>query len=93
MSPAGEDVLDIALALVSASIRAKIAAELGAPRLAIGAARQVVRLADRLVIALSPAVAATPAEVETARLGDVTTSVDLLALLRPEPDDLREDTR
>jgi len=86
-----ETVIDLALAVVSAAVRAKLAAELGAPRLATHAARQTSALADRLVIALSPAVASTPAEVETERLGDVTGTADLLALLRPEPDDLRRE--
>ena len=75
---------DVALDLLAAAITAKLAAELGAPRLASRAAREASATAARLVIALSPVVAATTSAAEADRLGDVRTTADLCALLRPD---------
>ena len=79
------DPPDPALELVNAAMIAKIAGSLGAPRLAIAAARQARELASVLTISLSPMLAATTVETEDDRLGDVRTTRDLAALLRPEP--------
>jgi len=74
---------NLALALIATGVTAKLAREIGAPRLAIAAARRTRELADRLVISLSPMLASTTADVEDDRLGDVRCTGDLAALLRP----------
>jgi len=82
------DPPDPALELLAAAVTAKIAAELGAPRLAVAAARRTRELADRLVIHLSPLLAATTVEAEYDRLGDVRCTGQLAALLRPAHDEV-----
>lgn len=82
-----ETVVDVTLDLVAAAVRAKLAAELGAPRLAVAAARRTRELADRLVIALSPMLASTSPEAEDDRLGDVRCTGDLARLLHPSHDE------
>jgi hypothetical protein len=74
----------VALDLVGAAITAKVAAEIGAPRLAVLAARRVGDRADALVIALSPVVAATTVATEERALEGVHTTASLARLLRPE---------
>jgi hypothetical protein len=81
---------DPVTALLAAAVTARLAAQLGAPRLATAAARQAAALADQAVIALSAAVAATPAEREDERIADVRTTGDLAALLAPSHDDTEE---
>ena len=79
------DPPDPALDLVSAALVAKLAGTIGAPRLAIAAARKTRELADRLVISLSPMLASTTAETEADRIADVRCTGQLAALLAPEP--------
>ena len=74
----------VALDLVGAAITAKVAAAVGAPRLSARAARRAGDLADALVTALSPDVAATPAEAEERALDGVRTTASLARLLRAE---------
>jgi hypothetical protein len=72
-----------ALDLVGAAVTAKVAAEVGAPRLATAAARRATAIASRLVIALSPDVARVPADVERERLGAARTLEELCAVRWP----------
>jgi hypothetical protein len=85
-SPA-ETAADVALSLISSAVTAKLATEIGAPRLASRAARQASDTAARLVILLSPIVARVPLDVEAEAVADVRATSDLIALLRPEPDE------
>lgn len=70
-----------ALDLVSAALTAKLAAAVGAPRLASRAARQASAVAAQLVISLSPAVARTPEHAEDEAL-DCVRCTGVLAALR-----------
>ena len=81
------DPPDAALDLIAAAITAKVARELGCPRLSIQAARRCTRLASSLTIALSPMLARVTAEAEELVLADVRTTGDLCALLAPQTDD------
>jgi hypothetical protein len=83
----GPDAADQALDLLSAAMVAKLAGTLGAPRLAVKAARRAGELADALVIGLSPSLARVTPAAEALALDGVRTTSDLCALLRPEVDD------
>jgi hypothetical protein len=78
------DPPDPALELLNAAMIAKLAGTLGAPRLAVRAARRAGELADAYVIGLSPALARVTPAVEADVLGDVRCAGDLAALLRPD---------
>jgi hypothetical protein len=82
---------DPALELLNAALIAKLAGTLGAPRLAVRAARRAGQLADALVIASSPAVARTSLAAEALALDGVRSTADLCAVLRPDVDE--EDQR
>jgi hypothetical protein len=70
-----------ALALVRLAITAKTASEVGWPHLATAAARECRRLADQVVIDLSPARAKTTVDVELADVGGTATLGAALAKL------------
>lgn len=84
------DPPDPALELVQAAMIAKLAGTLGAPRLAVRAARRAGELADALVIASSPALARTSMAAEALALDGVRTTADLCAVLRPSPGEVEE---
>jgi hypothetical protein len=77
-----DSALALGLELVAIAVAAKVASDIGCPRLAIDAARQARRIAEQMVIALSPLLAATRPEIEDERLGDVRCSADVAAMLR-----------
>src|SRR5688500_6383652 len=76
---------DPGLDLIAATITARTAARIAAPRLATTPARRAVVLAERFVIELSPSVAGTSTEAEEKALDGVTTTGSLCRLLGPEP--------
>lgn len=79
----GPDLPDAGHDLLNAALIGRMAQRLGAPRLALRAAREARAHADRLAIELSPAIAFTPPGIEADRLADVKTTGDLCALLAP----------
>ncbi|MEO7980336.1 MAG: hypothetical protein ABI807_05540 [Sporichthyaceae bacterium] len=84
------DQPDTGLDLIAATITARTAAVLGAPRLATQAARRAAALAERYVIELSPVVARTPQATEAQVTDGITTTGSLCRLLAPAPIEIEE---
>ncbi len=84
------DLPDTGLDLVAATITARTAAILGAPRLATLAARRAAALAEQFVIELSPVVARTSPATEAEVTGSIRTTGSLCRLLAPAPGEVEE---
>lgn len=85
------DLNETAMTLIAEATTAKIAAEIGAPRLALASARRASATAAELTIALSPLLAKTPPALERQRLGSARSLEDLVAVRWPPPPDPEAD--